>query len=139
MVVTQTLTVATSGRGPIDLTARIAACVRDSGVRNGIVSLFVRHTSASLMLNENADPVVLDDLERFMSRLVVDGDPVFRHTAEGADDMAAHVRTLLTQTDLNLPVRDGTLRLGTWQGVFLWEHRVSPHRRELDLTVMGEA
>lgn len=128
---------ATEGRGSYELTDRIQAAVRGSGVEVGLCNLFIRHTSASLMLCENADPVVRRDLESFMRRLVPDGDPLFRHTAEGPDDMPAHVRSVLTHTDLNLPVRKGRCDLGTWQGVFLWEHRQAPHRRRITLTIMG--
>jgi secondary thiamine-phosphate synthase enzyme len=130
--------VATRGRGTSDLTERVNAAVRDSGIRSGLCHVFIRHTSASLMLCENADPAVLHDLETFMSRLAPDGDPAFTHTAEGPDDMSAHVRSVLTHSDLNLPVREGRCDLGTWQGVFLWEHRQRPHRRSITVTVIGE-
>ena len=128
----------TRGRGIYVFTAEVQEFVRSSGISSGLCHVFVRHTSASLMLTENADPDVLRDLEAFMSRLVPDGDPLYRHTAEGPDDMPAHVRSVLTQTDLNIPVRDGQCALGTWQGVFLWEHRHAPHRRHVLLTVNGE-
>lgn len=128
----------TRGRGIYAFTAEVREFVRSSGVSRGLCHVFVRHTSASLMLTENADPDVLRDLEAFMSREVPDGDPLYRHTAEGPDDMPAHVRSVLTQTDLNIPVRDGQCALGTWQGVFLWEHRHAPHRRHVLLTVNGE-
>ena len=128
----------TDGRGAYDLTARVQAAVQDSGVSTGVCNVFIRHTSASLMLCENADPAVLRDLEAFMSRLVQDGDPIFTHTAEGQDDMPAHVRSVLTQCDLNIPVREGRCALGTWQGVYLWEHRYRPHRREVMVTISGE-
>jgi secondary thiamine-phosphate synthase enzyme len=101
-------------------------------------NLFIRHTSASLMLCENADPDVLIDLEAFMQRKAPDGDPMFRHTAEGPDDMPAHVRTVLTQSDLNLPISNGRCALGTWQGIFLWEHRLAPHSRSIMITINGE-
>lgn len=130
--------VATRGRGTSDLTDRVNAAVRDSGIRSGLCHVFIRHTSASLMLSENADPAVLHDLETFMSRLAPDGDPLFTHTAEGPDDMSAHVRSVLTHSDLSLPVREGRCDLGTWQGVFLWEHRQRPHRRKIVVTVIGE-
>jgi secondary thiamine-phosphate synthase enzyme len=129
--------VATQGRGTYDLTDRIQAAVRDSGVDVGMCNIFIRHTSASLILCENADPVVRRDLEAFMGRLAPDGDPLFRHTAEGPDDMPAHVRSVLTHADLNLPVREGRCDLGTWQGVFLWEHRCAPHERGITVTVTG--
>ncbi len=131
------LELATRGRGSYDITERVAAVVSGSGVQAGLCHVFVHHTSASLMLCENADPDVRRDLEAFMARLVPDGDPLFRHTAEGPDDMPAHVRTVLTQTGLAIPVRDGRLALGTWQGIYLWEHRTRGHRRRITVTVVG--
>ena len=128
----------TDGRGTYDLTGEIQRAVTASGIRTGICHVFVRHTSASLMLCENADPAVRRDLETFMQHQVPDGDPMFTHTAEGPDDMPAHVRSVLTQNDLNLPVADGACALGTWQGVYLWEHRLAPHRRKVLLTIVGE-
>ena len=128
----------THGRGTYDITGQVQAAVRNAGVDIGLCTVFIRHTSASLMLCENADPAVLRDLETFMSRTVPDGDPMFTHTAEGPDDMPAHVRSVLTQADLNLPVRDGRCDLGTWQGVYLWEHRVAPHHRKVTVTIIGE-
>ena len=128
---------ATRGRGTYELTGRVQAAVRDSGIEIGLCNVFIRHTSASLMLCENADPEVRRDLEAFMGRLAPDGDPLFRHTAEGPDDMPAHVRSVLTHGDLNLPVREGRCDLGTWQGVYLWEHRHAPHRRRVTVTVTG--
>ncbi len=133
-----TIEVATDGRGTYDLTERVQAVVRDSGVQLGLCHVFLPHTSASLMLCENADPDVRRDLETFMSRLVPDGDPTFVHTAEGVDDMPAHVRTVLTQTGLTLPVHEGRCDLGVWQGVYLWEHRVRAHERRVTITVHGE-
>ena len=130
--------VSTRGRGTYEITAEVQRAVEASGVERGLCHVFIHHTSASLMLCENADPSVLSDLETFMSRLVPDGDAIFRHTAEGPDDMPAHVRSVLTQTGLDLPVNRGRLDLGTWQGVFVWEHRHSPHTRRLTLTVRGE-
>jgi len=127
----------THGRGTYDITGQVQAAVRNAGVDIGLCTVFIRHTSASLMLCENADPAVLRDLETFMSRTVPDGDPMFTHTAEGPDDMPAHVRSVLTQADLNLPVRDGRCDLGTWQGVYLWEHRVAPHHRKVTVTIIG--
>ena len=128
----------TRGRGTYDFTRDVQEAVRASGVRTGLCHLFIRHTSASMMLCENADPAVRRDLETFMSRQVPDGDPMFTHTAEGPDDMPAHVRSVLTQSDLNIPVRDGRCALGTWQGVYLWEHRTAPHARRVIVTVQGE-
>ena len=132
------LQVDTGGRGTYDLTKKIDAAIRDSGIRVGLCHVFLRHTSASLMLCENADPAVLRDLEAFMSRLAPDGDPLFTHTAEGPDDMPAHVRSVLTHNDLNVPVRDGRPDLGTWQGIYLWEHRHAPHRRKVTVTISGD-
>lgn len=132
------LTLGTRGRGTYDLTRQVQDAVQASGIRTGLCHLFIRHTSASLMLCENADPVVRADLERFMQRLVPDGDALFEHDAEGPDDMPAHVRSVLTQSDLNIPVREGRLALGTWQGLYLWEHRTAPHERKVLLTLNGE-
>lgn len=128
----------TQGRGTYDITGQVQAAVRKTGVDIGLCTVFIRHTSASLMLSENADPAVMRDMETFMSRTVPDGDPMFTHTAEGPDDMPAHVRSVLTQADLNLPVRNGRCDLGTWQGVYLWEHRVAPHNRRVSVTIIGE-
>lgn len=138
MICQHELRVATNGRGTYDLSGDVQRTVRDSGVESGLCHVFIRHTSASLMLCENADPSVMRDLEAFMSRLVPDGDPMFTHTAEGPDDMPAHVRSVLTQSDLNLPVMDGRCALGTWQGIYLWEHRYQPHTRRVIVTVQGE-
>jgi secondary thiamine-phosphate synthase enzyme len=138
MMYQDALTIATSGRGFSDISARVQDAVNASGVRNGVCQLFIRHTSASLLISENADPAVLRDLEAWMSRAVPDGDALFTHVAEGPDDMPAHVRSVLTRTDLQVPVRDGACALGTWQGIFLWEHRHAPHRREVLVTVHGE-
>jgi secondary thiamine-phosphate synthase enzyme len=134
----QELSIATTGRGTFDLTDRIEALIRASGIRTGLCHVFIRHTSASLVLCENADPAVRRDLESFMQRQVPDGDPLYTHTAEGPDDMPSHVRSILTQSDLNLPIREGRSALGTWQGVYLWEHRQAPHQRTIVLTLMGE-
>jgi secondary thiamine-phosphate synthase enzyme len=138
MIKQEELHITTRGRGSYDISERIQEAVRKSGIRTGICHLFIRHTSASLMLCENADPAVRRDLETFMARQVPDGDPMFTHDAEGPDDMPAHVRSVLTQSDLNLPIRDGKCALGTWQGVFLWEHRLAGHERQLLLTLTGE-
>lgn len=131
----ETLVVDTPGRGTTDLTGRVQQLVARSGVREGMCHVFVHHTSASLMLCENADPQVRRDLEAFAARLVPDGDPLFEHTDEGPDDMPAHVRTVLTQPSLAIPVADGRCDLGTWQGLYLWEHRTAPHRRRVTVTV----
>ena len=133
------ITVRTSGRGFVDVTEEVRAAVRASGIREGLVTLFLRHTSASLVVQENADPEVRGDLERFFARLVPDGDPLLRHDTEGPDDMPAHIRAALTATQVAIPVRAGAPALGTWQGIYVWEHRTSAHRRELALHVIGSA
>jgi len=130
------LSVLTTGRSFVDITAEVQAVVRRSGIDDGLCTVFLHHTSASLILCENADPEVRRDLERFFSRLVVDGDCMFAHTAEGPDDMPAHVRTVLTQNSLSVPVDRGRCDLGTWQGIYLWEHRVNGHRRRVSVTVL---
>ena len=132
------LNISTSGRGTYDISRRIDDFVQTSGIATGLCHVFIRHTSASLILCENADPAVMRDLETFMERQVPDGDPMFTHTAEGPDDMPAHVRSVLTQSDINLPISDGRCALGTWQGVYLWEHRYAPHERKVMLTLNGE-
>jgi secondary thiamine-phosphate synthase enzyme len=129
--------VSTSGRGTTDITSQVARVVRAAEVDAGLCNVFIHHTSASLIVCENADPSVRSDLERFARRLVPDGDPLFEHTAEGPDDMPAHVRSVLTQTSLTLPVSGGRLALGTWQGVYLWEHRLASHRRQITVSVLG--
>ena len=125
------LTVATRGRGLYEITKEVAAWVSKNSCKSGLVTLHVRHTSASLLIQENADPDVRRDLERFFARLVPDGDPLFQHTIEGDDDMPAHVRTALTTVNLSIPVAGGRLSLGTWQGIYLLEHRQSPHSRHI--------
>lgn len=134
----RTLSFSTHGRGTIEITGEIERVVAESGVGTGLCNVFIKHTSASLIVCENADPSVRQDLERFAARLVPDGDPIFRHAMEGPDDMPAHVRSILTQTALTIPVTRGAPALGTWQGVFLWEHRTHSHRRSVVVTVMGE-
>lgn len=129
--------VRTRGRGFVELDERLRNALADSGVREGIAHVFTHHTSCSLLICENADPVVRDDLERFFARLVREGDPLFQHDAEGPDDMPAHVRSILTGVSLSIPVRDGELALGTWQGVYLWEHRRAPHARKVSVTLIG--
>lgn len=133
------LEIPTRGRGAHEITNEVETAVRASGVGTGLCHLFVRHTSASLLVTENADPVVRQDLERFMARLAPDGDPLFRHDEEGPDDMPAHVRSVLGATSLTLPIRASRCDLGTWQGVFLWEHRHAAHRRSVVLTIQGLA
>jgi secondary thiamine-phosphate synthase enzyme len=128
----------TPGRGLIEITRRVTGWVDASGLRNGLLTVFVRHTSASLLIQENADPEVQRDLERFFARLVRDGDSLFEHRAEGADDMPAHVRSALTQSQLSIPLIDGALALGTWQGIYLYEHRLRGHRRDVVLHLIGD-
>jgi secondary thiamine-phosphate synthase enzyme len=130
--------VTTRGRGFHDITASIQERVAAAGIGTGLCTLHLQHTSASLVIQENADPDVRVDFERVFARLAPDGDPLFTHTIEGDDDMAAHVRTALTTVNLSIPVADGRLALGTWQGVYLWEHRRAPHRRTLVVHVLGE-
>ena len=131
------LEVATRGRGIVDITAQVQMLVGRSGVKAGLCHLFIHHTSASLLITENADPEVHRDLERFMSRLVPDGDPLFKHNDEGPDDMPAHVRAVLTQSSIAVPVVAGRCDLGTWQGIYVWEHRHAAHRRRVTITVLG--
>jgi len=134
-----TLTVKTKGRGSRDITADVAELLSESGVDSGLCHLFCQHTSASLVICENADPDVHRDMEAFLSRLVPDGDPMFVHDAEGPDDMPAHVRSMLTQSGLTVPVSEGHLLLGTWQGLYLYEHRTAPHTRRIVVTAWGDA
>ncbi|WP_376690473.1 secondary thiamine-phosphate synthase enzyme YjbQ [Wenzhouxiangella sp. EGI_FJ10409] len=129
------LIIETQGRNTLDISDRIAREVAASGIEAGLCHVFLKHTSASLLINENADPDVQRDLETFFADLVPDGDERFRHRAEGDDDMAAHVRLALTHTDLTIPVAAGRLALGTWQGIFLWEHRYRSHRRHIVVTI----
>jgi len=133
----ESFTVQTKGRGTYETTDEVQQIVSDAGISVGLCHVFVHHTSASLMLCENADPTVRHDLETFMAKVAPDGDPMFRHTLEGPDDMPAHIRTVLTQTGLSIPVNNGRCELGTWQGIYLWEHRTAGHRRKLTVTVQG--
>jgi|TARA_B110000495_G_C22899228_1_gene524694 secondary thiamine-phosphate synthase enzyme len=132
-----TFEIQTNGRGMEMITGRVAYAVAESQIQAGIVNVFIHHTSASLIIQENADPDVRTDLDAFFARLVPDGDPLFRHTDEGPDDMSAHIRSVLTATSLNIPVINGRLGLGTWQGVYLWEHRLAPHMRRVTVTILG--
>jgi secondary thiamine-phosphate synthase enzyme len=134
---TELLSVATR-RGLTEITDGVRRVVRDSGIRDGLCTVFLRHTSASLVIQENADPSVRRDLEAFLSRLVKDGDPLFTHVAEGEDDMPAHAKAALLKTSEQVPVGGGDLLLGTWQGLYLWEHRTGGHRREVAVHVLGE-
>src|SRR5579872_172758 len=135
---TYEFTVSTRGRGFYEITKPVEGWVRESGVKDGLLTLHLRHTSASLLVQENADPEVRRDLERFFSRLVPDGDPLFRHTMEGEDDMPAHVRAALTAVNLAIPIANSRLTLGTWQGIFVWEHRLHPHSRLVAAHFIGE-
>jgi secondary thiamine-phosphate synthase enzyme len=138
MVSRREIAIATRGRGTYDITREIAHAVAEARVHDGLATVWIHHTSASLIVCENADPSVRRDLEAFLARLVPDGDRIFTHTAEGDDDMPAHVRSVLTQTSIGIPIADGRLVLGTWQGLYLWEHRTSPHDRRLTVTIIGE-
>jgi secondary thiamine-phosphate synthase enzyme len=130
--------VSTRGRGFYEITSELAEWLAESKIGSGLLTLHLRHTSASLLIQENADPEVRRDLERFFGRLAPDGDPLFRHTAEGEDDMPAHVRTALTAVNLSIPIRAGQLALGTWQGIYIWEHRQQPHTRRVAAHLIGE-
>jgi len=132
------LVLSTRGRGLYEFTDQVTELVRQSGIRTGLATLHIQHTSASLLIQENADPEVRRDLERFFARLAPDGDTLFSHTAEGDDDMPAHVRTALTAVNLSVPINGGGLALGMWQGIYLWEHRTHPHRRSVVVHLLGE-
>ncbi len=134
----ESLQVRTEGRGILDITPLVVEPVARSGVAVGLCHIFITHTSASLTITENADPRVHDDLEHFLTRLVPDGDPHYTHTSEGDDDMPAHIRASLTHSELTVPISNARLVLGTWQGIYVWEHRWSPHERRLVLTISGE-
>ena len=137
MIEQQTITVQTQGRETINITREIEQVLQASGVTQGLCHVFVHHTSASLIITENADSNVRRDLENYITKLVVDGDPAYRHDQEGPDDMAAHIRSVLTQSEITIPIQAGRLALGTWQGLFLWEHRYQAHRRNLTITLTG--
>jgi len=132
------LSVPTRGRGFHEITGEVSRCVEEVGIQTGLVTLHLRHTSASLLIQENADPDVRHDFERFFARLIPDGDPLFVHTCEGEDDMPAHIRTALTTVNLSIPVAQGNMVLGTWQGIYLWEHRTHSHRRQVVAHILGE-
>lgn len=138
MVFQKSINLSTLGRGTLNITHQIEELISQSGIQTGLANLFVHHTSASLILCENADPSVRSDLEYFMEKITPDGDPMYKHSDEGPDDMSAHVRTILTDSSLSIPVNSGRTMLGTWQGVYLWEHRTHPHNRKLTLTIYGE-
>ena len=133
-----TLEVETRSAGLVDITAEVESWVATGEIEDGLVTLFIRHTSASLVIQENADPDVLADLDAFLRRLVPEDSRLYRHTAEGDDDMPAHIRAALTATQLSIPLRDGRLRLGTWQGIYVFEHRRGRFRRSVDIHVLGE-
>ena len=135
MAFLDTFEVHTTGRGTVDITSRVARIVQASGVRRGLANIFAQHTSCSLIISENADPDVQRDLEILAARWAPDGDAAYRHDAEGDDDMAAHARSVLTCCSLNVPIDGGVLLLGTWQGIFLWEHRTTSHTRRIVVTV----
>ena len=138
MVFQQTLNYSTLGRGTSNITRQVEEVINASGVSAGMVNIFVQHTSASLILCENADPTVRSDLEYFMEKITPDGDPMYEHRDEGPDDMSAHVRTVLTDSSLVIPINNGRTLLGTWQGIYLWEHRTHPHQRKITVTVYGD-
>lgn len=135
----RTLAFETPGRSTRDITADVNRVVRDTGVTTGVCHVFIRHTSASLMICEDADPTVRADVERWMEKAVIDGDPMFEHDMEGPDDMPGHIRSILTGMDLSVPITDGALNLGTWQGIYLYEHRSAPHHREVVVTLLPAA
>ena len=135
---THEIAVPTRGRGLYDFTREVVRLVSDANMRTGLATLFLQHTSASLLIQENADPEVRHDLERFFARLAPDGDPLLQHTMEGKDDMPAHIRTALTAVTLGIPIAHGELALGTWQGIYLWEHRLRGHDRRVVIHLIGE-
>jgi secondary thiamine-phosphate synthase enzyme len=135
---THRITTATRGKGFYEITREVDRWLSSTGIRSGLLTLFIQHTSASLLIQENADPDVLQDLEGFLERLAPEDSSLYRHTIEGPDDMPAHIRAAVTQTQLSIPVLDGTLALGTWQGIYVCEHRSHPHRRNVVLHVAGE-
>lgn len=130
--------VSTKGRGIYSINKEVEGWMRGQRIQSGLLTVFIPHTSASLLIQENADPDVLKDLDRFFNRLVPDGDPLYDHQSEGPDDMPAHIRSALTQSQLSIPVRNNRLALGIWQGIYLFEHRVYPHNRNVLLHLLGE-
>jgi secondary thiamine-phosphate synthase enzyme len=138
MYIQKQLKIKTKGRGTYDLTPEITEIIQQSKVETGLCHVFIHHTSASLIICENAAPEVLQDLEYFMQKSAPDGDPNYLHNDEGPDDMSAHIRSILTQTETTLPIKNGNCILGIWQGVFLWEHRTSAHTRQITITLQGE-
>jgi secondary thiamine-phosphate synthase enzyme len=138
LVFQKSIHLSTLGRGTSNITRQIEELISQSSIQTGLANIFVHHTSASLILCENADPTVRSDLEYFMEKITPDGDPMYEHSDEGPDDMSAHVRTILTDSSLSIPINSGHTMLGTWQGVYLWEHRTHPHNRKLTVTIYGE-
>lgn len=138
MVIQTSFDIKTTGKSTTDITGMVNALIKDSSLNQGLCNLFITHTSASLIICENADPTVRTDLETFMQDLVPDGNPLFQHTAEGPDDMAAHTRTVLTETSITIPVNHQRCMLGTWQGIYLWEHRTRGRERQVIVTLYGE-
>ena len=136
---TEQFRVTTHGKGTLEITREVAAIVNRSGIQHGTVTVFVRHTSASLVIMENADPSARRDLEQFFEKLVPENTPWFTHTLEGSDDMPSHIRMALTRSSEVIPILNGRMALGTWQGIFLFEHRRAPHQREIAVSVVGEA
>ena len=130
--------VSTKGRGIYAISKEVEIWMQNQNISSGLLTLFIPHTSASLLIQENADPDVLKDLDRFFNRLVPDGDPLYDHQSEGPDDMPAHIRSALTQTQLSIPIRNNRMALGIWQAIYLFEHRVSPHTRDVLLHLLGE-
>jgi len=137
-IVQHEIAISTPGRSATEITAKVREVIANCKINTGLCHLFLQHTSASLMICENYDIQVRKDLENFLSRLIPDGDPMFKHTLEGEDDMPAHIRTILTQTEMNIPITEGCLTLGTWQGIFLYEHRYAAQQRHIILTIMGQ-
>lgn len=138
MVHQQQLRFSTDGRGTYNISQQVSDVIQKSSIQTGICQIFIQHTSASLILCENADPTVRSDLDAFMKRLVPDGDSLFKHKDEGPDDMPAHIRTVLTESSLSIPVCEGKASLGVWQGIYLWEHRTSSFKRNISVTIIGE-
>ena len=134
----RTLSISTNGQGLYEITSEVVAALAEAEVPQGLCTLFIPHTSASLLIQENADPTARQDLERWLKRLIPERDPHFTHTSEGPDDMPAHIKAALTPTSIGIPIVGGELALGTWQGIYIWEHRTQPHRRKVVLSFVGD-
>lgn len=134
----QQIQISTLGRGTYNITRQIEELIQESGITTGLCNIFIKHTSASIIISENADPDVRHDLEIFMEKIAPDGDPSYAHQDEGPDDMPAHIRTVITQNAITIPVINGRAGLGTWQGLYVWEHRTHPHQRSVIVTIFGE-